>query len=69
MALDKSKLKNDISSIMTEMLKREENSVEEFASRLANAIDAYVKDAEIVYIAGLTASSFPVVGTFEGSLK
>lgn len=69
MALDKSKLKGDIKDILADMIKRENNSFDEFANRLADAIDVYVKDAEIIYTGGLTASSYPVVGTFEGKLQ
>ena len=43
MALDKNILKASIVTIMTDMLSREETSVEEFAERLSTAIDAYVK--------------------------
>lgn len=69
MALDKSKLQNGIKNIMTDMLDREVNSIDEFSERLASLIDTYVKEAEIVYLTGLTASSYPVTGTFKGNLK
>lgn len=69
MALNKSDLKNDIIEIMTDMRKREANADEEYAERLANAIDSYVKNAAIVYTAGLTAPNGPVTGTFEGNLQ
>lgn len=69
MALDKSKLEVGIKGILEDMITRESNSFEEFASRLATEIDSYVKDADIIYTGGLAASTYPVVGTFEGSLK
>lgn len=69
MALNKNDLKGDIIQIMTDMRTREVNSDEEYAERLASAIDAYVKNATIVYTAGLTAPNGPVTGTFEGNLQ
>lgn len=69
MALNKNDLKGDIIQIMKDMRKREANADEEYAERLANAIDSYVKNATIVYTAGLTAPNGPVTGTFEGNLQ
>jgi hypothetical protein len=67
--LDKATLKTTIVSIMTDMLTRQNNSIDEFATRLSDAIDVYVKGAKIVYTSGLTAGSNPVVGTFNGNLE
>ncbi len=70
MALNKTDLKNNIIAIMQDMMEREETSIEEFAQRLADAVDVYVKQAEIVYITGLSsATGGGVTGTFEGNLK
>lgn len=69
MALDKGELKSDIKSILTDMMERETNSFDEFAERLAGAIDSYTKKAEIEYISGLANSGGPVTGTFKGNLK
>lgn len=69
MALDKGKLKSDIKSILTDMMERETNSFDEFAERLAGAVDSYTKKAEIEYISGLSNSGGPVTGTFKGNLK
>lgn len=69
MALDKSKLKSDIKSILTDMMNREQNSFDEFADRLATAIDGYVKKAEIEYVSGLANNGGPVTGTFVGNIK
>lgn len=68
MALDKTNLKIKIVELMTEMMEREESSIDEFATRLSNAIDDYVKGAKINYTSGLVAGSTPVTGTFNGSL-
>ena len=69
MALDKQGLKDEILQIMEDMRTREENADVEFATRLSDAIDTYVKTAAIVYTTGLTAPQGPVTGTFEGSLE
>lgn len=69
MALNKEELKNNIIQIMADMRERTENSDEEYAERLSEAIDSYVKTATIVYTTGLTAPNGPVTGTFEGNLQ
>ena len=70
MALQKSDLKNNIIAIMQDMMKREETSIDEFAERLADAIDVYIKEAEIEYKSGLTSATGGVVtGVFIGNLK
>ncbi len=70
MALDKEFLKSEIVSLMTDMLQREDTSVEEFATRFSDAVDAYVKEADIVYTTGLTSATGGVVtGIFEGQLQ
>ncbi|WP_336070004.1 hypothetical protein [Mesoflavibacter sp. CH_XMU1404-2] len=70
MALNKTALKTEIVGIMTDMLQRENTSIEEFATRLSDAIDDYVKEADIIYTTGLTsATGGAVTGTFEGNLE
>ena len=71
MSLNKNNLKNDIKGIMQDMLTREHNSIDEFATRLSDAIDTYVKEADINYTSGLVAPSSggTVTGTFNGSLS
>jgi hypothetical protein len=69
MSLNKTELKNDIIEIITDMRSRVDNSDNEFADRLVNAIDKYVKTATIVYQSGLTAPSGLVTGTFQGKLE
>lgn len=69
MALNKVGLKNKIKALMTDMRTREENADDEFAGRLADAIDDYTKGATIVYQTGLTAPQGPVTGTFQGNLE
>lgn len=69
MALNKGQLKADIKTLMADMRTRTENADDEYADRLVNAIDQYVKGAEIVYQAGLVAPQGPVTGTFSGNLQ
>ncbi len=71
MALDKDRLKNKIKQIMQDMMTRENNSIDEFADRLAQAVVDEVKEASIVYYNGLAAPSGggAVTGTFNGELQ
>lgn len=69
MALNKAELKTQIAAIMTDMMAREDTSIDEFAGRLSTAIDTYVKTAAIVYTSGLTAPNGAVTGTFSGNLE
>lgn len=69
MALDKLTLRNDIVQLLQDMMLRETTSIEEFADRLSNSVDAYVKSADILYQDGLTAPNGPVTGTFNGQLQ
>jgi len=70
MALNKAQLKTDIVSLLTDMLTREETSIDEFADRLSDKIDVYVKSADIIYTTGLTSATGGVVtGTFQGNLQ
>lgn len=69
MALNKNTLKADIKNIITEMRSRTENSDDEFADRLATAVDTFIKTATITYQTGLTALNGPVTGTFQGKLE
>lgn len=70
MALNKEQLKQGIKSILMDMITREEDSFEEFAERMADKIDEFVKTADINYSTGLIAPSGggAVTGTFEGNL-
>lgn len=69
MPLNKTGLKSNIKQLLTDMRTREDISDDEFATRLSNAIDTYVKTATIVYMAGLTAPNGAVTGTFNGNLE
>jgi hypothetical protein len=69
MALNKEVLKSRIAEIMTDMMEREDTSIDEFATRLSSAIDVYVKQATVVYTGGLIAPNGAVTGTFNGNLQ
>lgn len=63
--LNKTQLQSDIESILTDMESRTSDAKPEYAQRLAQAIDDYVKGITIVYVAGLAAPNGPVSGSFQ----
>jgi hypothetical protein len=67
MPLNKVTLKNKFVQIFSQ--EDTESNVEQVAQQLADAIDDYVKEAKIVYTAGLVAPNGPVTGTFNGNLQ
>lgn len=67
MPLNKVILKNKLVQIFSQ--EDTESNVEQVAQQLADAIDDYVKEAKIVYTAGLVAPNGPVTGTFNGNLQ
>lgn len=70
MSLNKDSLKTKIIAILVDFSTRTEPAVEDFADKLATAIDAYVRDAKITYTSGLTsATGGAVTGTFNGKLE
>lgn len=69
MALNKTTLKNKLVEIFSKS--KTESNVDQVATELSDAIDAYIKTATIVYVAGLTtpAGGGAVTGTFNGNLQ
>ncbi|MBI1837790.1 MAG: hypothetical protein HYR91_11060 [Flavobacteriia bacterium] len=69
MALDKIGLKNAVKTLLDEMKTKESDASEEFATKLADAIDTYVKSATITVQAGivLTAGGYPGATTGTGT--
>jgi hypothetical protein len=61
--------KNKVKAILEDMLTREDNSTEEFANRLIDIMEDWLKEATIKYITGLTAPNGAVTGTFNGKLE
>ena len=68
MALNKAGLKNAIVSLLTDMLTKEENSIEEFATRLSDAVDAFVKTGTVSVNVTTTGSPTNHTGTGTGSI-
>lgn len=71
MALNKTTLEAAIKNAFKSMKDAggdEEQGLNTFCSKLAEAMDAYVKSAQIVYTSGLTAPNGPVSGVFNGNL-
>jgi hypothetical protein len=69
MALNKALLKGKIEGILMDMLQRENTSVAEFATRLSDAVDDYVKQGELNYTGGLIAPNGSVTGTIQGNIQ
>lgn len=74
MALDKTGLKNDLNTLYTATLDNGEltpNEAKElFLTRMADAIEKFVKTATVNYTSGLTSASGGVVtGTFNHTVS
>jgi len=67
MPLNKTVLKTKLVQIFSKSNK--ESNIDQVAEELADAIDAYIKTANINYTGGLTAPNGPVTGTFNGALQ
>lgn len=71
MALNKLQLKNGINDLLEDMTQRDQDSTQEYAQRLSDLIDDYVKGAIINYTGGLIAPSGggPVTGVLNATLE
>ena len=69
MALNKSALKTTIVALLTDMLAKEENSIEEFATRLSDAIDVFVKSGTVNVTVATTGSATAQTGTGTGTIS
>jgi hypothetical protein len=72
MALNKSGLEQSIRNAFKSMKSGdtdEEQGLNTLCSKLAEAVDTYVKTAQINYTAGLSAPNGPVTGVFNGTLS
>lgn len=63
MALNKQALKQGIIALQQDMLTKTDNSIEEYAERLASPIDSFVKSGEVTVRAGITLQA----GTYAGA--
>lgn len=66
---EKQTAKNEVKKILEDMITREQTSTEEFANRLIDVMEEWLKKAAIIYISGLTAPNGAVTGTFNGKLE
>lgn len=69
MSLNKSQLKQEIAAIMEDMKNREEDAIDEFSTRMADAIDQYVKGIQINYTTGLANQGGPVTGVLQHTVS
>lgn len=69
MPLNKQVLKTDIKVLLTEMLEKEENSIDEFSSRLSDAIDKYVKSGTVNVSVSTTGNASAQTGTGTGTIS
>ena len=67
MALNKAVLKTKLIHIFSQA--STESNIEQIAQEIADAVDAYIKTAKIVYTTGLIAPNGAVTGTFNGNLE
>ena len=65
----KPEAKAAVKQILEDMITREESSTEEFAERLIEIMEAWLKQATIKYNSGLIAPNGAVTGTFKGELE
>lgn len=72
MPLNKSALEQSIKNAFKSMKNSdtdEEQGLDRLCSKLAEAVDTYVRTAQINYIAGLSNSGGAVSGVFNGNLS
>lgn len=69
MGLNKAGLKTTIISILTDMLTKEENSIEEFATRLSDGIDVYVKSGTVSVTVTTTGTATSHTGSGTGTIS
>lgn len=63
MALNKEQLKQGIIALLRDMLTKTDNSIEEYAERLASLIDDFVKGGEVTVKSGIPLQA----GTYTGA--
>lgn len=69
MALDKATLKEAIEDLLTDMEGRDEDAKSEFATRLSNAIDTFVKSGTVNVTVATTGTASAQTGTGTGSVS
>ncbi|WP_281233511.1 hypothetical protein [Flavobacterium gelatinilyticum] len=68
MALNKQELNNNLKDLLTDMLTKEENSIEEFASRMSDAVEKFVKSGTVNVTVQTTGTASSQSGTGTGSI-
>ncbi|BFM42669.1 hypothetical protein CFS9_13100 [Flavobacterium sp. CFS9] len=69
MALNKAGLKTAIKALMTDMLSKEENSIDEFATRLSDEIETFVKSGTVTVTVSTTGTALAQTGTGTGGIS
>ncbi|MDN3671699.1 hypothetical protein QWY99_01285 [Flavobacterium branchiarum] len=69
MGLNKGVLKDAIKAILTDMLTKEDNSIEEFATRLSDAVDAFVKTGAVSVTVTTTGTATNHTGSGTGTIS
>ena len=69
MALNKQALKQGIIDLQQDMLTKTNDSIEEYAERLASLIDAFVKSGEVTVQPGITLQAGTYTGATTGTGK
>jgi hypothetical protein len=69
MALNKAGLKTTIIAILTDMLTKEENSIEEFATRLSDGIEVFVKSGTVSVTVTTTGTATNHTGGGTGTIS
>lgn len=67
MSLNKTALQSSIKQLLTDMMTREETSIDEFAQRLASAIDLFIKSGTVTIAAGIPVSTAGTAATQTGA--
>ncbi|MBS7234184.1 hypothetical protein KHA90_24590 [Flavobacterium psychroterrae] len=68
MSLNKAALKIAITTLLTDMLEKESNSIEEFANRLSSEIEIFVKSGTVMVNVATTGSATAQTGTGTGNI-
>ncbi|MFE3868692.1 hypothetical protein ACFX5E_11485 [Flavobacterium sp. LS2P90] len=69
MGLNKAGLKEAIKAILTDMLTKEENSIEDFATRLSDGIDVFVKSGTVNVTVATTGTATSHTGSGTGTIS
>ncbi len=67
MPLNKVMLKGEIKTLLEDMMQREESSFEEFAGKLADAIDSFIKSGTVTTVVTGTCATPAGAGTIAGT--